>query len=192
MISGTSTARSLGFFRLHYTPSTHQTNTPIYAGWSIADTGKYYYGDSWNDYSTVVKQFELAASPNPNLAASGVTATTATLTLSNHDGEWWYKGNQSGATCTAVAAGTASASLASLTAGTSYTYNAYGKANCGQRGRVGRGDVQHAGGVQRQPRGGHHGHAEPHRAHRKLVREGGPPRLPTQAARPPSPARPTT
>ena len=72
----------------------------------------------------------MSATANPGLAASGVTTTTATLTLSDYNRAWWYKGNQSGATCTAVAAGTATASLASLTAGTSYTYTAYSKANC--------------------------------------------------------------
>ena len=34
------------------------------------------------------------------LAASNISASGATLTISNHIDAWWYKGNQSGATCT--------------------------------------------------------------------------------------------
>ena len=64
------------------------------------------------------------------LAASAVKETTATLTISNHTTAWWYKGNQSGAQCTSVAANTATASLTGLTGGTSYTYKAYSDSGC--------------------------------------------------------------
>ena len=64
------------------------------------------------------------------LAVSNVTATGATLTLFGHGGDWWYQGDQTNAACTAVAAGTTTASLSSLAPGTSYTYKAYDKANC--------------------------------------------------------------
>ena len=64
------------------------------------------------------------------LVASEVSASGATLTISNHIEAWWYKGNQSGATCTSVAAGTASATLSSLDAGTSFTYKAYSNNTC--------------------------------------------------------------
>ena len=67
------------------------------------------------------------------LTASSITATTATLTLANHTGAWWYKrtaGTPADSTCHNVASGTATASLASLTAGTTYTYTAYSKTNC--------------------------------------------------------------
>ena len=64
------------------------------------------------------------------LTASDVTETTATLTISGHTTAWYYKGNQSGATCTLVNANTSTADLASLTGGTSYTYKAYSDSNC--------------------------------------------------------------
>ena len=64
----------------------------------------------------------------PELAASGITATTAMLSIANHDGAWWVRGSQPSAACTAVV-GTA-ASLADLAASTSYTYTAYGAADC--------------------------------------------------------------
>ncbi len=66
----------------------------------------------------------------PTLAASGVTASGATLTIGNYTDAWWYKGNQTNAACTSVAAGTASATLSGLDAGTSYIYKAYATAGC--------------------------------------------------------------
>ena len=64
------------------------------------------------------------------LAVSASSVTAATLAISNHSAAWWYKGSQSDATCTSVAADTATANLSGLTPGDSYTYKAYGKANC--------------------------------------------------------------
>ena len=67
-----------------------------------------------------------AATPtDTTLTASAITQTTATLTLTNWTSAWWYKGDQDGATCTEVAANTATASLSGLTGGTTYTYKAY-------------------------------------------------------------------
>ena len=64
------------------------------------------------------------------LTVSTIRQTTATLTLANHWAAWWYKGNQTGATCTKVAAGTSTADLTGLMKNTSYIYKAYGKAGC--------------------------------------------------------------
>ena len=65
------------------------------------------------------------------LTASAVKETTATLTLaSSHTKAWWYQGNQAGAQCTSVTAGTATAGLTGLTGGTSYIYKAYSKTGC--------------------------------------------------------------
>ena len=73
----------------------------------------------------------------PKPAASQVTATSAALSLSNWSAAWWYKGNQSGATCTPVAAGTTTVNLGSLTAGTPYTYTTYGKDGCNSADAIG-------------------------------------------------------
>ena len=67
----------------------------------------------------------------PVLTAPSVGWATATLSISNHaNAPWWYKGDQSGATCTKVAKGTASASISGLDGSTDYTYSAYYDANC--------------------------------------------------------------
>ena len=71
------------------------------------------------------------ANVSQSLAVTNVTATGATLTLFGHGGDWWYQGDQANAACTAVAAGTTTASLSSLAPGTSYTYKAYSDNGCG-------------------------------------------------------------
>ena len=65
------------------------------------------------------------------LAVSNITKTSATLTISSHSNiAWWYQGNQSGATCTSIAANTLTADLTDLTVGTEYTYKAYNASGC--------------------------------------------------------------
>ena len=64
------------------------------------------------------------------LSASAVTGAGATLTLANHSGAWWHKGDQLNATCVSVAANTTTATLSSLTPGVAYTYKAYDEAGC--------------------------------------------------------------
>ena len=66
---------------------------------------------------------------NPSLTASNVTATTATLTIANHSGDWYYKHTNTGATCEGPVSGT-SKNLTGLTASTSYTYSAYSDSGC--------------------------------------------------------------
>ena len=69
--------------------------------------------------------------PNPSLTASAVTGTTATLTIGNHSGQWWYKANTGpDATCSTDAVTGTSENLTGLTAGTVYVYTAYGKTGC--------------------------------------------------------------
>ena len=68
------------------------------------------------------------------LAASNVEHDTATLTLTNHTGDWYYKytvPSSPADTCsTVVSSGTYTASLSSLTPATSYTYKAYSNSSC--------------------------------------------------------------
>ena len=72
------------------------------------------------------------------LAVSNVTKTTATLGISGHSNiAWWYQGNQSGATCEAVAANTLTANLANLTVGTEYTYKVYNASGCAVANEIG-------------------------------------------------------
>ena len=72
----------------------------------------------------------------PSLTAGSVTLTGATLTLSNHTGAWWHNSDYGAAGCTRVSAGTDTASLAKLTAGTSYTFNAYNASGCADTRKI--------------------------------------------------------
>ena len=62
------------------------------------------------------------------LGAGDIEDTTATLTVTDHTGGWWYKGRAH--SCTAVAAGTTSVSISGLTAVTTYEYGAYSDSDC--------------------------------------------------------------
>ncbi len=66
------------------------------------------------------------------LTVSDVTATSATLTITGHTGQWWYKANTGpDSTCQGpVASGTSTESVTGLTANTTYTYKAYSASGC--------------------------------------------------------------
>ena len=118
---------------------TGATCTSVSAGTTTADLTGLTAGTSYTykaySASGCASADELASETFSTLAAvtleaSAITQTTATLTLSGHSAAWWYQGDQTGATCTSVGAGTATASLTGLTAGTSYTYKAYSASGC--------------------------------------------------------------
>ncbi len=72
------------------------------------------------------------------LTANPVAQTTATLNLSNWSAAWWHNKTTGpgSANCTSVNAGTASASLSSLTVNSSYTWTAYSAANCNASDKI--------------------------------------------------------
>ena len=118
-------------YRWDTTHSDSETTVPTGTGWNIADRVDHYKNGSWVDYSDT-GVIEVAAGSNPSLAASSVTADSATLTLSHNAAPWWLKRTTPADTaCTSK--GTASThSLANLTAGTSYTYAAYRDSGCAE------------------------------------------------------------
>ena len=78
-----------------------------------------------SDASTAV------APKDETLAASSVEATTATLTIGNWSGNWYYKHTSpSNGTCSSTAVSTASVDLDSLSSNTSYTFKAYSDSSC--------------------------------------------------------------
>ena len=111
-----------------------QTAQPSGNGWDIE------YGHSqvtqpppaqlWASYSDYnLAEITFATVPNPELTASNVALTTATLTIAHHAGDWYYKHTNTGATCEGPVSGT-SKDLTGLTANTSYTYSAYSDSSC--------------------------------------------------------------
>ena len=103
---------------------------PTGNGWSIANDVRA-QDQGWGHWSNGVSlKISVTAVPQPGIAASSVTATTATLTLNGHVGDWWLKrATPSGGTCTAGEADF-SHDLSSLTPGTDYTYKAYSDSAC--------------------------------------------------------------
>ena len=132
VLSGTSASYSDGYYVWQMTDSDNQTNTPNNAGWTIADNAKYQRNNAWKDESGFSGLFRVIADENPVLGASSVTTTEATLTLNHYTGAWWYQRTTptGDATCHSVADDTTTASLSGLSTDTSYTYQAYSKANC--------------------------------------------------------------
>ena len=66
----------------------------------------------------------------PTLSAGSIGATNAVLTIANHTGNWYYKADTGPHTsCSSVQSG-ATATLTTLTAGTTYTYKAYSDSGC--------------------------------------------------------------
>ena len=123
-------------YTLKWTASDSETNTPSSAGWSIGDKARNGAGSpfsqvSWSDVSPADSiAFSVTAKSNPTLAASSVTATTATLTLTHYSGAWWLKRTTPADTTCKSKGTTATESLTTLTSGTSYTYKAYSKDSC--------------------------------------------------------------
>ena len=78
------------------------------------------------------------------LTASTVAQNTATLNLANWSAAWWYNktSGPGSASCTSVNAGTASANLSGLTAGSSYTWTVYSAANCNASDKIADVDIR--------------------------------------------------
>ena len=69
--------------------------------------------------------------PDKELSVTGITGTSATLRLVNHDGAWAYKSTTTGhASCVSVTSGTYTKNVTGLTPGATYTFTAYSDSGC--------------------------------------------------------------
>ena len=108
-----------------------ETTYPANSGWDIG-TSHYKPSNaswsSWLDYHPARLEFRERA----GLSMSGVGGVGATLTISGHAGQWWYRADTGpDATCQGpVAANTATKALTGLTGGVTYTYTAYSQTAC--------------------------------------------------------------
>ena len=107
--------------------SNDQTLVPTGTGWSIADGARSEAG-SWAEGANSLR-IKVEANVEAKLTSSSVAATTATLTIGGHTGQWYYKHTNTGATCDGPVSGTTK-NLTGLTASTSYTYSAYSDSGC--------------------------------------------------------------
>ena len=115
----------------------HQTSAtlPAHEDFTMQDGTTYQVeirAGKWNDgYSGWGAWSDTAEALTTKLTASDVEATTATLTLTGHSGNWYYKyTSPSGGTCSTSAVTPPAKDLADLSSNTSYTYKAYSDSGC--------------------------------------------------------------
>ena len=134
-MAATAGASSAESYEWTATAAMGQTLLPADNGWTLLDETDYHASNAWSRSAEVGKLL-LSVSTQPRLEATDVTGSGATLKLSLHTAAWWYEGSQDGATCTSVAANVSTATLSTLTGGTSYTYKAYDKTGCGSADEI--------------------------------------------------------
>ena len=134
LVMSAPNASNSSHYEWRTTSSDSETAAPTGNGWSIGNTVKSKSGNSnWAAHPFgLAGRFKVTATENTGLVASNIATTTATLTISGYADAWYYKATSGpDTTCQGpVAAGTSSASLTGLTAGSSYTYSAYSDSGC--------------------------------------------------------------
>ena len=85
-----------------------------------------------SNYNNTTNTITATEIDTPGLTATGLTATAVTLTISDHNGAWYYKQTApvESACSTAIPAGTSTASVTGLTPGTGYAFKAYSDSGC--------------------------------------------------------------
>ncbi len=107
-----------------------ETNTPSDAGWSIADVAKYKSGSDWPNESPAVAKLMKVSWAIPTLTATSIEATSATLGIANHTGNWHYKQTAPTAGQCSAAVSAATTSVGNLDSGASHTFKAYSDSAC--------------------------------------------------------------
>ena len=127
------------YYQWAITTSNTQDLAPAGNGWDLADGVRAHNAASniWASHGYPAK-VKVAATVNPTLTATGVTESAATLNIGSYTGgAWWHmRTAPTAGSCVSVPHGTATASLASLTAHSGHTYKAYDKAGCADADEV--------------------------------------------------------
>ena len=128
----TSDTTGSHFYLLRMTLGDDETKVPSNNGWSFADGSK--IGSDFGAESPATAVMKIAATENadPTLTASGISGTTATLTIANHTGDWFYKGisgTEASSNCQDVY-NSKTDDLENLTADKLYGYTAHDHASC--------------------------------------------------------------
>ena len=113
-------------------PNPHTPYTGLEPGTTY--TARYFRGNSCAAIEQLasVTFTTLSEGASPELSVSNVTNTGATLTISNHTGNWWYENDDVADSCTAVTGGATTAHLSGLTANTNYAFVAWSHAGCAE------------------------------------------------------------
>ena len=125
-------ATSTDAYNWDTTASTTQTNAPSDFGWTIADSVKQYVysTNTWSAPTGWTGVFKVTAKKNLTLTASDVIADSATLTITNYTGDWYYQADAAPHTTCQGPFSATSVDLKRLVKGSTYTYSAYSDGEC--------------------------------------------------------------
>ena len=113
--------------------TTHEIDLPSSAtAYTVTAHGGSRYADG-NLFDTETFTTPALGTKFPELGVSNIGSTSATLSIANHTGDWWYleTADKSSDACKQVNANTSSVTLDSLAANTFYAYRAFSAAGCG-------------------------------------------------------------
>ena len=130
---------NLWYYKADKGPDTSCSSNPVVRS-RVALTGlsggTTYTYSAYSDSTCTAANLMETASPfttaagDPTLTVSNKTATSATLTIGSHTGEWWYQANKTPySTCRSAGTGS-SVDVDNLSEGTSYTFRAYNATGC--------------------------------------------------------------
>ena len=99
---------------------------------NISSTATITHTTSSNDtkYNGVTSTVSASETDNDNLSATNITHNSATLTLANHNTNWWLKRTEPTDSTCAAQSTNYTHNLTNLDAATTYTYKAYSNTEC--------------------------------------------------------------
>ena len=109
--------------------STEQTGTTVTLS-GLTEHGTYTYTAYSNSGCTTQIAKATFTTTGDTLTATNVTASSATLTIYNHTGNWYYKADFLPDTACSTAQTGTTVNLTNLIPGTAYTYKAYNDGSC--------------------------------------------------------------
>ena len=135
IVMSTADTSGTNHYNLDVTNSNGEDKQPHGNGWTIADAARAKSGNNaWTSATGGRAAMVYLASNDDTstaaLRASQVAATTATLTIANHSGGWYYKADVAPHTACQSQVSGATENLTGLTPNATYTYTAYSDAGC--------------------------------------------------------------
>ena len=135
IVMSTADTSGSNHYNLDVTDSNGEDKQPDGNGWTIANAARAKSGsNAWtNATGDRAAMLYLVANNDTSttaLSASDVAATTATLTIANHSGGWYYKADVAPHTACQSQVSGATENLTGLTPNATYTYSAYSDAGC--------------------------------------------------------------